>query len=1835
MLNGIMKLIRAEAFFDLFSDRKAVPYQSPRPEELDFAQSKVGSPLPYVYGTVRVDNGVLAWHGNHDATPVGSGFAYGLSMLIAVGIPAWDESSEPYNNWRVTNPPKLRNFWYGDKKAVSSGGALGSGNGIGHHESVNIVIDLAGDLEFSNRLEFFDGRSTQTLAGSAIHGGMVGAGTDPLLIPGYRNQMLVGITELGGIGASPRVASLGFEVSSLGPQPIGLDANPAWVLYDLLCSPVWKIGIDPARIDLPSFQQAANVLVGEEHGISLVIYRREDARRVLRGIRDQIGAFVFEDHSTGKIAIKLCRPDYTLGELKEMNLSNTLERPKMTFVSWADLKNESIVHFTNRERDFKPDTAIDHRRGNSLAQGNRARSIETHYPGCMTVALAAKLASRDLSVVARPLIAGTAVLNREFYDTLPGGVLKANWPQWDITDKVFRVFSLTGGQRAKGAITVVLVEDVFADQVSAGSAPPDPAPVFNMVPLTERLLDEAPYYLCEQLQATGAVPTLDQRIMAVAFPEGISTRFSEDTLSPVIFGFGYEVSPDVPLRFYNPVARVQTDYSRTAEPYDTATHLVINTAGLTAAALATFERMRSAAADPDLPLGMTIAEAIRFFRFNLILVVPSGQRAGGEIMAFEDIVDNGGGSYTLVNVWRGLLDTAPIDHAAGSCVYWLTLDDVGRKAWIASSTSTTGNAVPNFFGLTGSGDEGDDVLVFGRRIDRALRLADFGAAGYEAQGVEGAPLVAAASPLRGYFKQVTELDGALDLTGRQNKPDAGRVVRGDETTWSVAAGTTFDVYAQKVGEEEVALQTAIAPPFAPANVLLGKVGHGAIDLIAHTVKDAKRSWQSPRIRVAAARYRNLLAQGSFDSGALSQAWTTTSGSPGVFTGTSSLSRASTGKYLKRTAGADIPTVRQTIDVSGYKPVGLKALITWYTRNFDTESDTSVVTLSALDAANAVLADVTDPFLGIVGPTDHWRRASLELDLPLGTAQARVDISTIDAGGESGGDGASDAAVTGVSLVIGQFSSQLLTNPSFDGDVTGWTNLSGASLTFADAIAGMSDNGTNGYARLATTGVNYQDVAIPAGFEYGTAVVEWYQSHLTALGADLSTLGGVSIDVLDGASSPIGATGANLVNITNDTWQKRRAVIDLPDGAATLRISIHANASGAAFDDLTCRIHKHLDAPTTIDFDFGEPARAHAPNNWQRFHLAYPTLAIPVVWADNVAAPSVQDSARIDSGHTRTGGAQPAGTMRGYFYLNERNAPLDDLACFNFDRATASDVVALPSDPSEEYGKFTAADSFTVGVLLRSTELAWGGASGLAGRRRDSDDIGWGLQIDATGRAKAVFKGDASELSVTSADVVCDRSPRWVFLKVDAGTMKLFTKAGTASTALVGLGSSAIDDVRFRIGRDGVARSLFHGQIARVYLWDSALADADLEAMVDEIGADPSGLLTSYVTDQPVWIPGPPNSAGDTLIRCAATDVPIAYSATLAADGDGYGLVTTRENTNRVQSFDVRDTTRWGLEGGGYTISRNIVDPTGLPMGISVGQESGGSGIRITDMPAPLSAFTWTTIIYLRDASGADELDIELLDSDENVVDVVNISITSTWKRYEIRHSWNGATPTCHLRFVRGSGGTGTYEIGHVVWSGYVLTGAGVVFPNVSTPPIAIQDAGQAISHSYGVRSGTLPLQLHYEGELYVEGTQPAKITDTTLGSLVTLDNGVDLKNLRGLFPAITVASPGTQVAVFNDTPIAIGNSQSPAYDIAASWVARGRWNRLEIPDAGAQVSAVVNDGSGDQYDPTPDSEAPWTIGGANNRISIGNDGVLNGYRAPSAILRRVIVRSREEKLTGT
>lgn len=451
-------------------------------DSVNFPQTEEGTPVPYVYGRVRVTRPILVWHSrplSFDASAVGGTGGvvyYAASMFFELGVPFADGDS--------TN--RLHTIWQGDIKfgTVAAGVALPLSapsvpleqlDGDGGYEDENRGLGRIGFNETIDGVttsirpgcvEFLNGNPNQQLCNptspylATTRTGYQMMTVTPAfeanakVVPGFRgvlSMLLYRWDETGNhvrfiFGRnSPQLSSYSAEVSSYKGIPswvhtdrIGDDANPAIVIYDILTAKR-KLGIPTSRIDVDSFSRAAKTLSQESHGFSRCFDARMPARDMIKEILKQIDAMLFEDTKTGKYKLKLIRPDHNVNDLLHITRRNCKKLQNLAISGLTGVPNKVQLVYTSRELGYVDDSVIAHDSGNAVAQDAEENEAQLSYPGITTERLASSVAHRELNWLTRPLIKCRALVFREFLDLEPGDAVRLTWSKPDISGLVFRV----------------------------------------------------------------------------------------------------------------------------------------------------------------------------------------------------------------------------------------------------------------------------------------------------------------------------------------------------------------------------------------------------------------------------------------------------------------------------------------------------------------------------------------------------------------------------------------------------------------------------------------------------------------------------------------------------------------------------------------------------------------------------------------------------------------------------------------------------------------------------------------------------------------------------------------------------------------------------------------------------------------------------------------------------------------------------------------------------------------------------------------------------------------------------------------------------------------------------------------------------------------------------------------------------------------------------------------------------------------------------------------------------------------------------------------------------
>ena len=634
--------------------------------DFGFPITAEGTPTKLLWGRLRLRDPNVLWYGDFFAQPIREKVKTGLfsSRSVTVGHRYFIGLHLGLAIANLTGTTRILNIWSEDDILVDAD-VLPDDNGaviVINQPSIYGGSQNGGGFRGSCRV--YPGTFTQ--GKNAYLEGRVPDGT---LLPNYRG-LIHAVFEFVEVGEQPTLRPLSFEVQNI-PMPLGLgevgndgDANPAEVIYDILTSDWGKLALGTSVIDSTSFIAAGNVLDSEGNGISLSVSQANDARDVLEEILTQIDGVIFEDPTTRTIRLRLIRNDYSIASLPLFNPSNVIEVVNYSVSTWQETSNQIRIIYNSRENTYNDKTAFAQDMANVNFQGG-IRSAEFQYPGVTNGILANEIAARELNLLSIPLTKMRIITNRDGALLRPGDVIRVNWPDYGIEQIIMRVQKFDLGGLEDGQIAIDLIQDRFAVSNTVFAPPPDTLfqpPVTTASPVTVQRVIEMPRWI--GLQGVIADQINDAESSRMMYFAGQPGSAEVDFDVEVSLDAGVNFSTDAEDVLFVETARVSVEYPLSTPEYDTTTGLILQNLSDTSI------------------LGSATRSQIENSGANLLLI-------GDEILAYENFTNNGDGTFTLNNVWRGVLDTSPRTHAALSQVFFVGesgLEILGTTAFDGNET---------------------------------------------------------------------------------------------------------------------------------------------------------------------------------------------------------------------------------------------------------------------------------------------------------------------------------------------------------------------------------------------------------------------------------------------------------------------------------------------------------------------------------------------------------------------------------------------------------------------------------------------------------------------------------------------------------------------------------------------------------------------------------------------------------------------------------------------------------------------------------------------------------------------------------------------------------------------------------------------------------------------------------------------------------------------------------------------------------------------------------------------------------------------------------------------
>jgi hypothetical protein len=460
-----------------------------------------------------------------------------------------------------------------------------------------------------------------------------------------------------------------FQGQNTGENKIGSegDCNPINVLYELLTNVEWGFGFAASTIDTGSgstFLRAADAAIAEGLGFSMLLERQLAANELVAEIERHIDGAVFLDQTTGKWSLQLARgPDdaffgYDINTVAQLSDDDISAINDFTRGSWEDTTNQISVEFAKRSDRYKISFALAQDMGNAILRGGgnvstpKSNPGQVKMPGVKSAATASQIAWRELRLQSYPLARVTLETNRKFYDLKIGGVFAWTNARRGFTKLPMRVLSIDYGSPTSNKMTIKAVQDVFQfAAASMGDPPPSgwipPSTVLQAYPTDSQIAFEAPRAIVVRDPSYGGNQDVS-KVWAAA-----RRRSGE-----VAFEIHQRNSTGTPAGSFA-LAGTVTQFLRIGElASDLDAGTAVPTSAITVSPSPDSQTNIESVFDDGATLGDLGTDLS-----SLILV-------GTEFMLVTRAVNNGS-DVDLENVYRGVLDSAQENHAAGTPVLLL------------------------------------------------------------------------------------------------------------------------------------------------------------------------------------------------------------------------------------------------------------------------------------------------------------------------------------------------------------------------------------------------------------------------------------------------------------------------------------------------------------------------------------------------------------------------------------------------------------------------------------------------------------------------------------------------------------------------------------------------------------------------------------------------------------------------------------------------------------------------------------------------------------------------------------------------------------------------------------------------------------------------------------------------------------------------------------------------------------------------------------------------------------------------------------------------------------
>lgn len=237
--------------------------------------------------------------------------------------------------------------------------------------------------------------------------------------------------------------------------------NPAHIIRECLTNRLWGMGYAEGDLNDATFLAAATTLKAEKMGMCLLWDTQKSIEDFIKIVLQHIDAVIYVNRRTGKFELKLIRADYDEGSLLVLDPSNIDKIEDFKRSVFGELCNSITVNYWN-VYDNKAASLTIQDIALSQEQGGGDINTTVTYEGFVDAETASKAGQRDLRTLSTPLVNCTVFATKVARNLKVGDTFKLTWPDYQMDSVVMRVTGIAYGNGKTRRVRIQCVQDVFS-----------------------------------------------------------------------------------------------------------------------------------------------------------------------------------------------------------------------------------------------------------------------------------------------------------------------------------------------------------------------------------------------------------------------------------------------------------------------------------------------------------------------------------------------------------------------------------------------------------------------------------------------------------------------------------------------------------------------------------------------------------------------------------------------------------------------------------------------------------------------------------------------------------------------------------------------------------------------------------------------------------------------------------------------------------------------------------------------------------------------------------------------------------------------------------------------------------------------------------------------------------------------------------------------------------------------------------------------------------------------------------------------------------------------------